>query len=44
MVAVAGSGGIADSYGGKYLDERKRVQVQTAKDPAEAVRLVMKEN
>lgn len=44
MAALAGSGGISDSYGGKYLDERKRVRVQVAKDPAEAVRLVIKEN
>lgn len=44
MAALAGSGGIADSYGGKYLDERKRVQVHVAKDPADAVRIVMKKN
>lgn len=44
MVALSGSGGIADSYGGKYLDERKRVQIKTAENPVEAVKLVMKEN
>lgn len=41
MAAVAGSGGIADSYGGKYLDERKRMQIKVAKSPAEAVKIVM---
>ncbi len=44
MVAISGSGGISDSYGGRFLDERKRVQIKTAASPAQAVRIVMKEN
>lgn len=44
MAAIAGSGGIAESYGGKYLDERNRVQVRIAKDPAQAVRIILNEN
>ncbi len=42
MVALAGSGGIADSYGGKFLDERKRVEIKVAESPAQAVKLMMK--
>lgn len=41
IVAVAGSGGVADAYGGKYLDERNRVPVMTARTPAAAVKTVM---
>ena len=41
MAAIAGSGGTADQYGGKYLDERKRVPIMSARDPAEAVALVI---
>ena len=41
MAAIAGSGGTADQYGGKYLDERKRVPIMSARDPAEAVALVL---
>jgi len=41
MAAIAGSGGTADQYGGKYLDERKRVPIMSAKDPAEGVALVL---
>lgn len=41
MVAIAGSGGTAEQYGGKYLDERKRVPIMSAKDPAQAVALVL---
>ncbi|MGI0006006.1 MAG: TIGR00725 family protein [Nitrososphaera sp.] len=41
MAAIAGSGGTADQYGGKYLDERKRVPIMSAKDPAQAVALVL---
>lgn len=42
MAAIAGSGGIADSFGGKYLDERNRVQIRITKSPAEAVKVIMK--
>jgi uncharacterized protein (TIGR00725 family) len=41
MVAVAGSGGIADIYGGKFLDERRRVQIEIAAHPVDAVKFVM---
>ena len=27
MIAMSGSGGIADKYGGKYIDERKRIKI-----------------
>jgi hypothetical protein len=41
MAAVAGSGGTADQYGGKYLDERKRAPIMVASSPAEAVKAVL---
>lgn len=41
MAAIAGSGGTADQYGGKYLDERNRVPIMVAVDPAAAVALVL---
>ncbi len=42
MVVVADSGGMADLYGGKFLDERKRVMIESAKSPVEAVQFVVK--
>lgn len=44
MAAVSGSGGTADLYGGKFLDERKRVEIRLAATPAEAVKIVMQKN
>lgn len=41
IAAVSGSGGVADAYGGKYLDERNRVPIMMAKTPAAAVKAVM---
>lgn len=41
MAALAGSGGTADEYGGKWLDERRRVPIMVAKTPAEAVSMLM---
>jgi hypothetical protein len=41
MVAIKGSGGTADEYGGKYLDERKRSEIIPAENPAQAVRVIM---
>lgn len=41
MAAVRGSGGTADGYGGKYLDERKRAEIIVAASPKEAVRAIM---
>ena len=37
MVAMENSGGISDLYGGKYLDERNRILIETNKDPVGAV-------
>ena len=37
MVAMENSGGISDIYGGKFLDERNRILIETNKDPVSAV-------
>ena len=37
MIAMSGSGGIADEYGGKYLDVRKRIKILKRKNPKKAV-------
>jgi len=37
MVAIKGSGGISDIYGGRYLDERKRIEIGYIRDPVKAV-------
>lgn len=42
LVVVSGSGGIADAYGGKSLDERNRVPIHIAKDAKTAVQIIMK--
>jgi uncharacterized protein (TIGR00725 family) len=41
MVAIAGSGGIADIYGGKFLDERNRVPITVVKDAKAAVKVIL---
>jgi uncharacterized protein (TIGR00725 family) len=41
MVEVAGSGGVSDRYGGKFLDERKIVPLMIAKDARSAVQMVL---
>jgi uncharacterized protein (TIGR00725 family) len=41
MVAVSGSGGVAEMYGGKFLDERNRVPIIVAKDAYSAVQIVL---
>ena len=41
MVAISGSGGIADIYGGKFLDERNRVSIIVAKDAKTAVEMIL---
>jgi uncharacterized protein (TIGR00725 family) len=41
MVAIGGSGGIADIYGGKFLDERSRVPIIVAKDAKTAVEVIL---
>ena len=40
MVAISGSGGVADMYGGKFLDERNRVQIVAAKNAKSAVEMI----
>jgi len=42
VVAIAGSGGIADNYAGKYLDDRKSVKISSAKNAKEAVDYIMR--
>jgi uncharacterized protein (TIGR00725 family) len=39
IVVIAGSGGVADTYAGKYLDERNRVPILIAKDARSAVQI-----
>lgn len=41
MAAVGGSGGTADYYGGRWLDERQRVPIVVAKNPQEAVKTIV---
>ena len=41
IVAMFGSGGIADMYAGKYLDERKLVKILAAKTPKEAMDIIL---
>lgn len=38
IVALAGSGGVADRVAGTYLDDRKNVKIETGMNPAEAVK------
>lgn len=40
IVAMVGSGGTADMYAGKYLDERKHVKILSAKTPKEAMDII----
>jgi len=42
VVAIAGSGGIADRYAGKYLDDRKSVRISSTSNAKEAVDYVMR--
>lgn len=42
IVAIVGSGGIADAYAGRYLDERKHVKIIAAKTPKEAVDIIFR--
>lgn len=43
MVAIKGTGGTADYYGGTYLDERKRAKINVAKDAKAAVKIIFRE-
>lgn len=40
IVAIAGTGGVAEMYGGKYLDERNRVMILAAPDAKTAVEMI----
>jgi len=42
VVAIAGSGGIADRYADKYLDDRRLVKISSAKNASEAVNYIMR--
>lgn len=42
IIAIKGSGGIADSYGGKYLDDRELIKIEVADTPREAVEFIIK--
>ncbi len=44
LVAMAGSGGVADMYGGKFLDERNRVPIIVASNPRDAVEAIVSAN
>jgi uncharacterized protein (TIGR00725 family) len=41
VVAISPSGGVSDIYAGKYLDERKRVLIESAPDAKAAVQAVL---
>lgn len=41
VVAVSPSGGVSDIYAGKYLDERKRVLIDSAPDAKAAVQAIL---
>jgi hypothetical protein len=40
IVGIKGSGGMADEYGDKFLDERNRVRILTADDARSAVKII----
>ena len=40
IVTIPNTGGTAEIYGGKYLDERKRILILTASDAESAVQLI----
>jgi hypothetical protein len=42
VVALVGSGGVADEYAGKYLDDRHKTLIHTAQTPKEAVEKVIR--
>lgn len=41
VVAISPSGGVSDIYAGKYLDERKRVLIESAPDGKAAVQAIL---
>lgn len=42
VVAVGGTGGWSEKLEGAYLDDRKRIKIETAKTPKEAVELAIR--
>ncbi|GIU71648.1 MAG: TIGR00725 family protein [Candidatus Nitrosocaldaceae archaeon] len=44
IIAIRGSGGIADAYTDKYLDDRNFVKIEGVDTPKEAVDLIIKKN
>lgn len=42
LIAVRGTGGVADGWAGKYFDERKTVRVSGADTPEEAVAMTLR--
>ncbi len=44
MIAISGSGGMTDEYGGRYLDVRKRVKILKRKSPKKAVEAIINNN
>ncbi|MDP3997782.1 MAG: hypothetical protein Q8P73_04760 [bacterium] len=42
IIALTGTGGWADKLAGEYLDSRKRIQVQSATNSEEAVKMAVK--
>ena len=43
VVSISGSGGVAENYGGKYLDEHNNVRIQTAPDAQAAVKMIVEQ-
>ena len=41
MVSIENSGGTSDLYGGKFLDERKRILIEHYKSPSDAVDFIL---
>ena len=41
IVTIPNTGGTAEIYGDKYLDERKRILISTASDAESAVQLIL---
>ena len=40
LVTIPSSGGTAENFGGRYLDDRKRVFIQTSQDAHTAVKII----
>ena len=42
MVAIRGTGGMADKYAGKYLDHRESIMIEEADSPSDAVERIFR--